>query len=194
MINRRHLSFIGASLACMMVGMVPIALASVEDKMATKMEITSTAFAADASIPTRFTCEGEDISPALSWQGMPAGTKSLVLIVDDPDAPDPAAPKITWVHWLLYNLPAGSSGLPESVKSDELPDGTREGRNNWERTGYGGPCPPIGRHRYFHKLYALDVLLPDLDQPDKAALEAAMKGHVLGEAQLMGTYIKQGKQ
>lgn len=193
MINPRQTSFLVASLACLMAFMTPAALASMEKKMATKMKITSSAFAADAAIPSRFTCEGDDISPALSWSGIPAGTKSLLLIVDDPDAPDPAAPKMTWVHWLLYNLPAGSSGLPESVNSDQLPAGTREGRNDWKRTGYGGPCPPIGRHRYFHKLYALDVLLPDLGQPDKAALEAAMKGHVLGEAQLMGTYIKQGK-
>ncbi|MFA6987179.1 MAG: YbhB/YbcL family Raf kinase inhibitor-like protein [Arenimonas sp.] len=156
------------------------------------MKLTSPAFAAGAQIPARFTCEGEDISPALSWHAVPHGTRSLVLIMDDPDAPDPAAPKMTWVHWLLYNLPPAAGGLPEAQASESLPPATREGVNDWARTGYGGPCPPIGRHRYFHKLYALDVELPDLGEPDKAALEAAMRGHVLGEAQLMGTYQKRG--
>lgn len=156
------------------------------------MKLTSPAFAAGAQIPARFTCEGEDISPALSWHDVPHETRSLVLIVDDPDAPDPAAPKMTWVHWLLYNLPPDAGGLPEAQTSASLPPATREGVNDWKRTGYGGPCPPIGRHRYFHKLYALDVELPDLGEPDKAALEAAMRGHVLGEAQLMGTYQKHG--
>jgi hypothetical protein len=112
----------------------------------------------------------------------------LVLIVDDPDAPDPAAPKMTWVHWVLYNLPPKSDGLPEGAKT--LPAGGKEGVNDWKRTGYGGPCPPIGRHRYFHKLYALDTVLPDLKQPTKAKLEEAMKGHILSEARLMGTYQK----
>jgi Raf kinase inhibitor-like YbhB/YbcL family protein len=110
------------------------------------------------------------------------------MIVDDPDAPDPAAPKMTWVHWVLYNLPPTNDGVPEGVKP--LPAGTKEGMNDWKRTGYGGPCPPIGRHRYFHKLYALDTVLPDLKQPTKAKLEEAMKGHILSEARLMGTYQK----
>jgi len=102
---------------------------------------------------------------------MPAGTKSLALIVDDPDAPDPAAPKMTWVHWVLYAIPPTAGGLPEAVVSSALPAGTREGVNDWKRTGYGGPCPPIGRHRYFHKLYALDTVVPDLQRADKAAVE-----------------------
>jgi hypothetical protein len=123
---------------------------------------------------------------------VPAGTKSLALIVDDPDAPDPAAPKQTYVHWVLYNIPPGCPGLPEGVTSALLPVGTREGRNDWKRTGYGGPCPPIGRHRYFHKLCALDTVLPDLDRPTKTALLAAMKGHELAQAELVGTYIKKG--
>jgi hypothetical protein len=113
---------------------------------------------------------------------------SVALIVDDPDAPDPAAPKRTWVHWILYDLPPSLSSLPRGVAPGELPPGTREGGNDWKRTGYGGPCPPIGRHRYFHKLYALDVQLPDLRTPTKAALEKAMAGHVLASAELMGTY------
>src|SRR5450830_1641764 len=142
-----------------------------------KMQITSTAFASHGSIPAKHTCEGPDVSPALAWVGAPAGTKSFALIVDDPDAPDPAAPKMTWVHWVLYNLPAAARALPEAVKPNALPTGAHEGVNDWGRTGYGGPCPPIGRHRYFHKLYALDMTLPDLKRPNKAALEKAMQGH-----------------
>jgi len=153
--------------------------------------ITSSAFAHNGPIPTLYTCQGKDISPALAWNGLPAGTKSLALIVDDPDAPDPAAPKMTWVHWVLYNIPVSAAELPEAVAPGALLAGTREGKNDWKRTGYGGPCPPIGRHRYFHKLYALDVVLPDLKQPTKAELERAMQGHVLGKAELMGTYQKE---
>lgn len=152
------------------------------------MRITSTVFSNEGTIPKLYTCEGKDISPPLVWTDVPTGTKSLALIVDDPDAPDPAAPKMTWVHWVLYNMPSATEGLPEGVKS--LPPGTKEGVNDWKRTGYGGPCPPIGRHRYFHKLYALDIVLPDLRQPTKVQLEQAMKGHILAEAQLMGTYQK----
>src|SRR6267142_2008129 len=148
------------------------------------MHIMSTAFTHQGSIPAVHTCEGRDASPPLAWVDVPAGAKSLALIVDDPDAPDPAAPKMTWVHWVLYNLPAANGGLPEGVKA--LPAGTQEGVNDWKRTGYGGPCPPVGRHRYFHKLYALDVVLPDLKKPTKAQLEAAMKGHVMGQAELVG--------
>ncbi len=154
------------------------------------MQITSTAFASHGSIPAKHTCEGPDVSPALAWVGAPAGTKSFALIVDDPDAPDPAAPKMTWVHWVLYDLPASATGLPEAVAAKELQKGTLEGTNDWKRTGYGGPCPPIGRHRYFFKLYALDAVLPDVGKPTKAKLEGAMKGHVLAEALLMGTYQK----
>jgi Raf kinase inhibitor-like YbhB/YbcL family protein len=152
------------------------------------MAVTSSAFAPNGSIPKQYTCEGNNISPPLQWSGAPVNAKSLVLIVDDPDAPDPAAPRMTWVHWVVYNLPAGGTGLPEAVKS--LPAGTLEGLNDWPRTGYGGPCPPVGRHRYFFKLYALDVVLPDLGQPTKQKLEQAMKGHIVEQAQLIGTYQK----
>jgi Raf kinase inhibitor-like YbhB/YbcL family protein len=154
------------------------------------MKISSPAFAHNGSIPRIHTCEGSDISPALAWSGAPAGTKSFALIVDDPDAPDPAAPKMTWVHWVLYDIPASAAGLAEAVAPKDLPKGTLEGVNDWKRTGYGGPCPPIGRHRYFHKLYAIDTVLPDLGKPTKAQLEGAMKGHILAEAQLLGTYQK----
>jgi Raf kinase inhibitor-like YbhB/YbcL family protein len=154
------------------------------------ISLTSPVFAHKGAIPRNYTCQGKDISPALKWSGLPNGTKSIALIVDDPDAPDPAAPKRTWVHWVLYNIPPDATSLPEGVTATTLPAGAREGKNDWERTGYGGPCPPIGRHRYFHKLYALDVLLPDLKQPVKAQLLKAMEGHILEEAELIGTYQK----
>lgn len=150
------------------------------------LTLSSTAFTHNGEIPRSHTCDGQDLSPQLSWTGAPAGTRSFALIVDDPDAPDPKAPKMTWVHWVLYNLPADIAGLPEGVRT--LPAGTREGLNDWKRTGYGGPCPPIGRHRYFHKLYALDIVLPDLNRPVKAQLERAMAGHVLARAELVGLY------
>ena len=152
------------------------------------MQISSPAFDDNGSIPLLHTCDGQDVSPALNWSDVPPDAKSLVLIVDDPDAPDPAAPKMTWVHWVLYNLPVSSVGLQEGAMTMDLPAGTREGLNDWKRTGYGGPCPPVGRHRYFHKLYALDTALPDLGNPTKARLEQAMTGHVIAEALVVGTY------
>ncbi|HEX9626230.1 MAG TPA: YbhB/YbcL family Raf kinase inhibitor-like protein [Acidiferrobacterales bacterium] len=152
------------------------------------MSLTSPAFSHNAPIPPDYTCDGDDRSPSLAWSGVPAAAKSLVLIVDDPDAPDPAAPKTTWVHWVLYDLPADSTGLPAGVTTHQLPPGTRVGVNDWKRAAYGGPCPPIGRHRYFHKLYALDVVLPRLDRPDKAGIEKLMRGHILEQAELIGTY------
>ena len=152
------------------------------------MKLTSTAFSHNAEIPRLYTCDGKDVSPPLAWSGVPAGAKSLVMIVDDPDVPDPAAPKMTWVHWVLYDMPPSATGLAQGTAQRELPVGTREGLNDWKRTGYGGPCPPIGPHRYFHKLYALDVVLADLRKPTKAALEKAMRGHVLAQTELIGTY------
>lgn len=156
------------------------------------MELRSPAFSHNGAIPRQYTCEGADVSPPLQWQGVPPGTKSLALIVDDPDAPDPRAPRRTWVHWVLFNIPPTATALPEGVRSDQLPPGTREGINDWKRTGYGGPCPPIGRHRYFFKLYALDTLL-ELDKPTKAELETAMRGHILAEAVLIGTYQRSSR-
>ncbi|MEA3275301.1 MAG: YbhB/YbcL family Raf kinase inhibitor-like protein [Pseudomonadota bacterium] len=155
------------------------------------LTLSSAAFSDGGEIPRRFTCEGEDLSPDLSWSGLPQDTQSLVLIVDDPDAPDPSAPKMVWDHWLLYNLPPDSGGLPEAVRPQELPAGTLEGVNSWGRTGYGGPCPPIGRHRYFHILYALDTQIEDLNEPNKNRLLAAMEGHILTHTELVGTYQKQ---
>ncbi|MGD8842246.1 MAG: YbhB/YbcL family Raf kinase inhibitor-like protein [Gammaproteobacteria bacterium] len=152
--------------------------------------LDSPAFPDGGPIPTEYTCQGQDVSPPLQWRGLPGGTQSLVLIVDDPDAPDPKAPRMTWVHWVLYNIPVDTTGLPEGVRSSALPSGTGEGINDWKRTGYGGPCPPIGRHRYFHKLYALDARLPALNKPTKAEVESAMHDHVLEQATLVGTYEK----
>jgi Raf kinase inhibitor-like YbhB/YbcL family protein len=160
------------------------------EEAATMLTLTSPAFAAGQNIPKRYTCEGDDRSPPLTWSGAPSGTKSFALIVDDPDAPDPQAPRMTWVHWVLYDVPAATTSLAEGASSGALPAGAVEGRNDFRRERFGGPCPPVGRHRYFHKLYALDTTLPAGKPMDKAALEAAMKGHVLARAELVGTYRK----
>lgn len=154
------------------------------------LRMTSSSFEHELEIPAKHTCEGAGLSAPLAWSGVPQGTKSFALIVDDPDAPDPRAPKMTWVHWVVYDIPSSVTALPEGITPALLPAGAREGRNDWKTVGYRGPCPPVGRHRYFHKLYALDTALPDLGQPDKAALELAMKGHVLAQATLIGTYAK----
>ena len=154
------------------------------------LTLSSTAYEHGAEIPTKYTCQGEDISPPLSWEGIPETTKSLALIIHDPDVPSPDKPVRLWVHWVLYNLPVDITSLPEHTTSVKLPAGTLEGLNDWERTGYGGPCPPMGRHRYFHKLYALDMVLDDLHEPTKDQLEAAMQGHILAEGELIGTYQK----
>ena len=152
-------------------------------------KLTSTAFSEGGSIPTVYTCEGKDTSPPLSWIGAPDGTRSFAIIVDDPDAPDPAHPKMTYVHWVAYNIPATVSELAEGAGKGAMPAGTSEGLNDWKKAEFGGPCPPIGTHRYFFKLSALDTTL-SLTKPTKADLENAMKGHVLGTAQLIGTYHK----
>jgi hypothetical protein len=151
-------------------------------------ELSSSAFPPQGEIPSKYTCQGQDVSPPLAWSDVPSNAKGLVLIVEDPDAPDPAAPKMTWVHWVLYNIPPRAGSLAEAVK--QLPAGTLEGLNDWGRTGYSGPCPPVGRHRYFHKLYALDAVLPNLGKATKAKLEAAMKPHLIAQAELIGTYQK----
>jgi Raf kinase inhibitor-like YbhB/YbcL family protein len=155
-------------------------------------QLTSSSFTHEQPIPARHTSDSEDVSPALRWTDPPSGTKSFALIVHDPDAPDPRAPKRDWVQWVLYDLPADTRMLAEGVKIAELPRGTREGRNDWGETGWRGPSPPIGRHRYFFELHALDSVLPDLNMPSRRDLGAAMKGHVLGTATLMGTYAKGG--
>jgi len=152
------------------------------------LKIESSAFTHEGAIPRKYTCDGDDLSPPLRWSGAPKGTRSFALIVQDPDAPDPAAPRMTYVHWVLYDLPADCTGLPENVSSDHLPAGTREGVNDWKRTGYGGPCPPIGRHRYYFRLFALDQPLGDLGKARRDDVERALRDHVLDRAELMGTY------
>ncbi|RME19279.1 MAG: YbhB/YbcL family Raf kinase inhibitor-like protein [Deltaproteobacteria bacterium] len=154
------------------------------------MVLSSPAFKNKGNIPPKHTCQGENVSPPLEWRNLPEGTKSLVLIVDDPDAPDPKAPKMVWDHWVVYDIPATSKGLAEGAASKGLPKGARHGLNSWKKAGYGGPCPPIGTHRYFHKLYALDVVLGDLGKPTKKKLLEAIEGHVLGKAELVGLYKK----
>ena len=161
-----------------------------EEEKAMALKLTSTAFAHEGAIAKIHTCQGQDVSPPLAWSGVPAYAKTLVLMVDDPDAPDPAAPKMTWVHWVLYNIAPSASGLAQGVSAQELPAGTLQGTSDFQRTGYGGPCPPVGRHRYFHTLYALDTVLPDLNKPRKQDVEKAMKGHIIEQAVLIGTYQK----
>jgi len=153
------------------------------------LTLTSPAYKPGAAMPSQYTCEGADVSPPLAWDGVPAGTKSLALILDDPDAPDPKAPKRVWVHWVLYNIPPEAKGLAENADRAGLPAGTVRGVADSGKAAYHGPCPPIGRHRYFHKLYALDTTV-DLAHATKADLEAAIKGHVLAQAELIGTYQK----
>ena len=148
------------------------------------LEIYSTAFSEGEMIPTRYTCDGPDVSPDLSWSAVPETAKSLALICDDPDAP-----MGTWVHWVLFNIPSSASGLPAEMPSDAaLENGARNGTNDFGRLGYGGPCPPGGTHRYFFKLYALDSELDLASGITKAQLSEAMEGHILAEAQLMGKY------
>lgn len=151
--------------------------------------LTSAAFEEGGAIPVQYTCDGENVSLPLAWTDPPEGTQSLALIVDDPDAQSVAG--FTWIHWVLFNIPAGARGLPEGVPLDAtLADGTVHGNSSWKRVGYGGPCPPNGEHRYYHKLYALDAML-DLDAGATAAdLEAAMEGHVLGQVELIGRYAR----
>ena len=154
--------------------------------------ITSPAFTHNGPIPIKYTCEDDDVSPPLAWSGVPERARTLALIADDPDAPDPAAPKRVYVHWVLYDLPAATRELAEGASGKGLPSGAREGKNDGGNVGYMGPCPPIGRHRYFFKLYALDAPLGDLGTATKADLEAAMRGHILEQAEIIGTY--QGKE
>lgn len=150
------------------------------------MEIKSSAFKEGGMIPKKYTCDGKDVSPPLSWSNMPGGIKSFALIFDDPDAP-----MGTWVHWVVYNIPGNSNQLPEDVSHDKgLSDGTLQGTTDFQRTGYGGPCPPSGIHRYYFKLYALDTTLNLQPGATKEELLTAMGGHVIEQAQLMGKYSR----
>jgi Raf kinase inhibitor-like YbhB/YbcL family protein len=179
-----------AALLCLAASLLAGGAPGEEERMSAELQIRSPRFEDGGEIPVDHTCEGRDVSPPLGWSGVPDGARSLVLVVDDPDAPDPRKPRMTWVHWVLYDLPADSTGLAEAVAPADLPEGARQGRNDWKRTGWGGPCPPIGRHRYFFKLFALDAVLPDLGQPDAKTLERALRDHVLAKAELVGTYQK----
>ena len=148
------------------------------------MKISSPAFAEGEPIPALYTCEGSDISPPLQWSGVPAGASSLALVCDDPDAP-----MGTWVHWVVYDIPADV----QSIEEGQLPLGGKCGRNDWMRSDYGGPCPPVGRHRYVHTLYALDRFVANFEAPTKEELLKEMNGHVLQTAVLVGTYEKAGR-
>jgi Raf kinase inhibitor-like YbhB/YbcL family protein len=165
-----------------------------QQKEESPMSLYSSAFVHNDDIPSRYTCDGLNISPPLTWSDLPENTASLVLIVDDPDAPNPIAPEITWVHWILYNIPPFISGLKEAVQLSELPKGTAQGINSWKKVGYSGACPPIGRHRYFHRLYALDITLPEISSPNKTNLEKAMAGHVIDYKELVGFYERDSDQ
>lgn len=160
------------------------------EEAAMQFGLVSPAYVPGGTIPRRYTCEGSDLSPSLEWSGAPEGTRSLALVLDDPDAPDPAAPRTTWVHWVLYDLAPAAGGVAEGASGSGLPEGAREGLNDWKSPGYRGPCPPVGRHRYFHKLFALDTTLGDLGRPTKAELLSAMEGHVLARTELVATYRK----
>lgn len=150
--------------------------------------IFSNSFHDRGPIPIRHTCHGRNISPALAWIDVPKSSRSLVFLMEDPDTPDPRSPSMTWVHWILYNMSPLTVGIPEGVTADELPPGTLQGMNDWKHVGYGGPCPPFGQHRYFHRLLALDTLLPDLGFPNRLSLERAMRGHIVAQAELIGLY------
>jgi Raf kinase inhibitor-like YbhB/YbcL family protein len=150
------------------------------------LRIYSSAFEDGGMIPSKYTCDGADISPPLAWSGLPEGTKSIAIINDDPDAP-----MGTWVHWVIYNIPPTAQGLGEDIKRvEKLPDGTLQGKNSWGRIGYGGPCPPGGTHRYFFKIYALDKMLNLKPGATKEELLTAMKGHILAQAQFYGKYSR----
>ena len=157
------------------------------------LTLQSAAFGPMGEIPARHTCNGEDVSPPLAWSGAPPGTRSFAIIVDDPDAPDPAAPRRVWVHWVVYNIPADATSLVLGASGKGMPRGAVEGKHDGGGTGWSGPCPPIGRHRYFHQLYALDTVLPEQRGViTKAELERLMQGHVLESAELVGTCAHQG--
>ena len=176
-------------LSCLAATVLGLTLIADAGTAAMVLTLTSSAFENGGQVPSQYSCEGDDVSPPLAWDNVPDGTKSFALIVDDPDAPDPAAPKIVWVHWLVYNLPADARGLAAGAATSGLPRGAMSGLTDFKNSTYGGPCPPVGRHRYFHKLYALDTTLA-LKMPTKPSLEAAMRGHVLAKAELIGTYQK----
>jgi Raf kinase inhibitor-like YbhB/YbcL family protein len=155
------------------------------------LSLRSPAFGNHEPIPERYSCDGDDVSPPLAWSGVPAKAKSLALIVHDPHAREPEQPEQTYVHWVLYDIPASATGLPERASGRELPLGTREGLNDLKRPEYRGPCPEAGRHHYIFKLYATDKVFDDISNPTKERVEAALRGHILEHAELVGTYERQ---
>ena len=163
----------------LLTAQLPAAASGKEKSKMTTLTITSTAFANGAAIPARFTCDGNDANPPLAVGNVPTGTRSFALIADDPDAPGG-----TWVHWVLWNIPAQTREIPENA----VPDGASQGKNSWGRNTYGGPCPPNGTHRYFFKFYALDADLKLGASSTKADLEQAMQGHILARGELIGIY------
>lgn len=158
------------------------------------LKLISPAFQENGELPREFTADGDNVSPPLSIQDVPPEAKSLALIAVDPDAPDPDDPKMTFDHWVLYNLPPDVKGLPADAKKERLPAPVVVGKNSWGERDYGGPNPPIGRHRYFFHLYALDTRLPELSNPTREAVEHEMEGHILARTSLMGTYQKPGHE
>ena len=156
-------------------------------------KLISPAFRHSGPIPPQYTCEGDDLSPPLAWSDVPSDTRSLALIMDDPDSPDPAKPQRVFAHWVVYNISPITRNLPLNAARPMLPGKAQHGTNDWGKQTYGGPCPSIGRHRYFFKLYALDTQLQGLKNPTKAELEKAMEGHLVGDVELVGTYEKQKK-
>jgi Raf kinase inhibitor-like YbhB/YbcL family protein len=173
-----------AAIFCFLAGLIATSSVAAEKTKREIMQLTSTAFAEGASIPAKHTCDDRNVSPPLSWSGVPSGAKALVLIVDDPDAPSG-----TWVHWVLYDLPATVSELAEDVAKSQYSAGAKQGLNDFKHLGYGGPCPPPGKpHRYFFKLYAVDVPLDLKPGLTGKEVERALEKHVIGQAQLMGTY------
>jgi hypothetical protein len=185
--TRWELGRLSAALAicCLLAGFAVTGCHGAENNERNTMQLTSTAFKEGESIPAKYTCDGTNVSPPLQWSGVPATAKCLVLIADDPDAP-----MGTWVHWVVYDLPASASQLPEDVpKGEDVPSGGKQGISGFRKLGYGGPCPPPGNpHRYFFKLYALDAPLGLKPGVTKQEVESAMDKHVLAQGQLMGTY------
>jgi Raf kinase inhibitor-like YbhB/YbcL family protein len=161
--------------------------------MSALLNLSSSAFAANTPIPSKYTCEGANVSPPLAWSGAPATAKSFALIVEDPDAPDPAKPTRVVTHWVAYNIPGSTSALSENASKTGLPAGSAQGLNEGNKPAYMGPCPPIGSHRYFFKLYALDTVLTGLKNPKKADVQQAMQTHVVDSTQFIGTYQKTKK-
>ncbi len=170
----------------------PILLQTISGRGTMTFKLISPAFAHNGSIPSQYTCDGDDVSPPLAWSDTPYGTKSLALIMDDPDSPDPAKPERVHSHWIIYNISPMTRKLPLNG-STVLPHRAQHGTNDWGRQAYGGPCPRIGKHRYFFKLYALDTELKGLNNPTKAELEKAIEGHLVGDVELVGTYERKKK-